>query len=182
METRWPRAPAPQWFAATVAAFVLVFGVAACKPRDAVVHTPEIVGVVRERTLVGTDLRFKLVDGRVFSSPANTDYVGGSSPFVDTLLLAGHSPELWVYRAIQERQAPPNAAICYALLGPTRMSGGAIIKTVRDPRRGEFTLTFPKAPVWTDFGNEGDRLFGLKTCINEAGEAFAQQPATVDGG
>lgn len=180
METWRPRVYASSRLGGTWAAFLLAFGVASCKP-DAVVHAPEIVGVVRDRTLVDRDLRFEFVDGRVFTSLANMDYVGGSQPVAGDLLLAGHSPELWVYRAMPERQTPPNEPICYALFGPTRINGTEIIKTVQDAAGGDFTLRFPKAPAWADFGSDGDRLFGVKTCINEAGQAFAQRPASAEG-
>lgn len=181
MEARRPRAYVSKRLGLIFATFVLVFGAASCRPPDGVVHTPEIVGVVRDRTLVDKELQFTLVDGRTFTSLANMDYVGGSQPVAGDLLLAGPGPELWVYRATPEGQTAPNQPICYALFGPARLNGTEIVKTVQDAARGDFTLRFPKAPAWTDVGSDGDRLIGVKTCINEAGQAFAQRRASAEG-
>lgn len=154
---------------------------AGCTPAEPVGHVPETVGVVKAQTLVGTDLRFELANGRVFTNPANFDYIGGSQPGVNDLLLAGSTPQPWVYRATPEGQTPPGGPICYALFGPTRAVGAQIHKTVEDAGGGHFLLVFEKAPEWKDIGRNGDELSGAKTCINEAGRAFEQRFASAEG-
>lgn len=163
-----------------VVALLLAVVTVGCATREVVTHQPETVGVVETRTLVGRDLVFEFTDGRVFSSPANMDYVGGSQPNTDDLLLAGSIPELWVYRATPEGQSPPNRPLCFQLFGTTNEMGPQIVKTVLDPR-GEFTLVFPKAPDWVDVGRSGDQLHGALTCINEAGHAFEERFASAEG-
>lgn len=166
---------------ARLAAVVLTTVVASCSPVDPVAHVPETVGVVKARTLVGKDLRFELADGRVFSSPANMAYVGGSSPTSGDLLLTSSNPEPWVYRATPESQSPANRPLCYRLYGRARASGDQIFVAVPDPGREDFTLALSKAPGWMDVGSSGDQLYGGLTYINEAGQAFEQRFASVDG-
>jgi hypothetical protein len=142
---------------------------------------PDTVGVVKTRTVVGTDLVFEFVDGRTFSSPANMQYIGGSQPAARDLLIAGTVPGLWVYRATPEGQSHPERPRCYRLFGETHTEGAQVRKSVQDAALGDLIIIFPKAAGWTDVGSTGDRLHGATTCINEAGEAFEQRFASAEG-
>ena len=169
----------PRTLLASIVAFLVAF-LGGCNAPPPTGHSPETVGVVKARTLVGKDLRFEFSDGRTFTSPANFDYVGGSQPSVGDLLLAGTAPELWVVRASPERPMPPVDPVCYALFGKTRLVGNKIYKTV-DAVSGTFTLALDRAQGWKDVGRNGDELVGARTCINAAGQAFEQRPASAEG-
>jgi hypothetical protein len=145
------------------------------------VYVPETAGVVKTKTLVGKDLHFEFVDGRVFTSPANMAYIGGSQPQVNELLLAGSSPDVWVYRASPEGEPNPNGPICYQLFGETHANAGQLFKRIHDPPRGDLTIAFDKVLNWQDVGASGDKLFGALTCINEDGKAFEQRFASAEG-
>jgi hypothetical protein len=161
---------------------LLAIAMAGCTAREPVVLEPDTVGVVQTRTLIGKDLHFELADGRVFVSPANMDYLGGSQPQVGDLLLAGTSPDLWVLRVTPETQSPnPERPLCYRLYGQTRASGDQVFKSFDDPARADLAIVFSKALNWRDVGANQEKLFGALTCINAAGEAFEQRFASAEG-
>jgi hypothetical protein len=162
-------------------ASALVLTCASCLSRDLPRYVPDTVGVVKERTLVGNELIFEFKDRRTFRSPANMQYIGGSQPAANDLLIAGIVPGLWVYRATPETQSPPNRPRCYRLFGETHTDGAHVRKTVQDATRGDLIIVFPMAAGWIDVGTTGDRLHGATTCINEAGEAFEQRFASAEG-
>ena len=162
------------------AILLLAMAIASCTTPKPVTYVPDMAGVVKTRARVGTDLRFELLDGRVLIRPANGDYMGGQ-PQVGDLLLAGSSPEPWVYRASPEGEPNPNGPICYQVFGETRANTAQIFKRVADPTRGDLTIVFPKALDWHDVGASGDKLFGVLTCVNEDGKAFEQRFGSAEG-
>jgi hypothetical protein len=163
-----------------LAIVLLATAIASCTTPEPVLYAPEMAGVVKTRTLVGKDLHFELLDGRVFVRPANMDYMGGQ-PQVDDLLLAGSSPDAWVYRASPQGEPNPNGPICYQLFGETRANAAQVFKRIQDPARGDVTIVVPKVLNWHDVGASGDKLFGVVTCINEDGKAFEQRFGSAEG-
>jgi hypothetical protein len=151
----------------------------ACASRPVPEYVPETAGVVTSLTLVGPDLHFELAGGGEFVSPANMDYLGGQ-PQVGELLVTGTRPDLWVYRVIPEGQPKPNGPTCYQLYGETRATATDVFKTIHDAARGDLVLVFPKTLTWKDFGANGEKLWGVLTCINEGGQAFEQRVANAE--
>jgi hypothetical protein len=147
--------------------------VAATSPPPAP-YIPDTAGVVRDREVVGDALRFRLDDGRDFMFPIGGHFIGGSQPAAGDLLLAGNLPTPWVYWA---SLSPPESGItpegCFLLSGRATATATHIFKTVSDGS-GDLVIVFPKAPGWTDAGfrDSSDMLAGVRTCINEDGQAF----------
>jgi hypothetical protein len=138
-----------------------------------IAYLPETAGIVRERSLVGQDLRYELTDGRVFTVPLEAHFIG-RQPAEEDLLVAGSQPDRWVMHI---RLVPPqpnvNPAGCFQLFGPARATAAQVYQGVDDSGTA-VEIVFPKAPNWTDIGYlEGsDRLRGERTCINDRGQAF----------
>jgi hypothetical protein len=137
-------------------------------------YVPSTAGLVNDVESVGPDMRFILEDGRVFTFPANGNYIGGSQPRIGGILLAGTQPVSWAYWA--DLRAPsPNLTPegCYIVFGRATMNATHVFQTVSDPR-GNVIMVFPKRADWTDVGVEDgtDQLIGVGTCINPQGRAF----------
>ena len=138
------------------------------------IYVPDTAGLVWQHEIVGQNIRFAFDDGRVVTFPSNGNYIGGSEPRDDAILLAGSQPVHWVYWA-DLRPPDPNLTPpgCYVIFGRATMNATHGFQTVRDAR-GDLIMAFPKTADWTDEGYETgtDLLVGVGTCINPHGQAF----------
>jgi len=142
------------------------------------VYVPATAGIVREIVPDRSETRFVLDDGRVVSVASTTQYLGGTSPQLAELLLAGSEPERWIYRARPIGSLPNDPApMCYELVGEARGTTTHVFKAVHDAARGDVVMAFRKTADWTDPGylQGSDVLLGNVTCINSKGEAFEQR-------
>ena len=168
----------PQTGARRVALIVLTALIASCGLLNGGQYVQVTAGIVREVVAADTETRFELEGGQTVIVASTTEYLGGTSPQLGELLLAGTQPERWVYRARPVGPIPDDPSpMCYEVIGETTANATQVFKTVHDAARGDVVIVFPKAAAWSDLGSLETRnvLLGNMTCLNERGEAFEQR-------
>jgi hypothetical protein len=117
------------------------------------VYAPEVAGVVEAKAPQTDGLSYRLSSGASYLAAPDTDYLGGSQPALGGLLLAGTSPQPWVYwLSLQPEQpgvVPPD---CYQITGDVSADAAHVYAKVHDAKLGDVTLALPKAPGWKDGG------------------------------
>jgi hypothetical protein len=135
-------------------------------------YTIEVVGVIASERLgperpVGT-LFETFSDGRTYSLPNDFLLLGGVSPHVGDLFIAGSKPEPWVVGASLQRPDQGWPAGCYSLIG-----GGINHETTLELDVG---ITVPKAPNYHPIPGLGRHWVGA-LCLDRQGRAMEIFPS-----